>query len=632
MTQKVGGSLALHWQAWRPYVSPGPILTILREGYVLPLKSRVPLTDVPRAFRQGDPAILDPLVEDLVTKQAIEEVPLPRGPGFYSHVFAVEKSSGGHRLVINLRELNRHLNVPSFRMETNRSVLAALHASRWAVSLDLKDAYNHVLVHPKARPYLRFTHGQTVWQFRALPFGLSTAPFTFTWLMRPVLKEMRRRGIHVNAYLDDWILHHPSREVLQSQVPFTLDLLNSLGLQVNWAKSHLTPTQHLEYLGMEIDLERQLVLPTRAKCLSIQHDILGALPPAPPQPAKFWRRLLGQIGYISNFVPLGRLHTRPLTSFFQWDRNWHKAKKRPVNLRAEVLPHLQWWTDLPTLRQGITLAPPPPSMTLFTDASTSGWGAHLMGKMAQGSWTAQEQREHINILEMRAIANAVEAFQDILAQQTIVIASDNTTVLAYLRKQGGTKSQSLTNLSWHLLYRLEELGTAIRMRHIPGKRNVLADLLSRRDQVVHTEWTLSQEAFAWLYHQVPHPTLDAFANCLNHQLDRYWSPVQDPQAVAVDAMTQDWSQEQLYMFPPTPLIPAVLRKLSTQPHHAVTLLVPWREGAPWFPHLLRLLQQEHARTISFPALPGLLSQPLTGQEMHDVTGFALTACVLSEKH
>ena len=114
-------------------------------------------------------------------------------------------------------------------------------------------------------------------------------------------------------------------------------------------------------------------------------------------------------------------------------------------------------------------------------------------------------------------------------------------------------------------------------------------------------------------------------------MDRYWSPVPDPQALAWDAMAQDWSQEPLYMFPPTPLLPAILRKLKNQPHHAVTLLLPWREGAVWFPHLLSLLQEEGAKTIQLPALPGLLKQPLSGVEMHDAGSLSLTACVLSPK-
>ena len=54
------------------------------------------------------------------------------------------------------------------------------------VSIDLKDAYLQIPIHPASRKYLRFTAGGKTWQFRALCFGLSTAPQVFTRVMAPV--------------------------------------------------------------------------------------------------------------------------------------------------------------------------------------------------------------------------------------------------------------------------------------------------------------------------------------------------------------------------------------------------------------------------------------------------------------
>jgi len=43
---------------------------------------------------------------------------------------------------------------PSFQMETPRSVISAI---RWAISIDLKDAYFHIAILKSARKFLRFT-------------------------------------------------------------------------------------------------------------------------------------------------------------------------------------------------------------------------------------------------------------------------------------------------------------------------------------------------------------------------------------------------------------------------------------------------------------------------------------------
>lgn len=48
------------------------------------------------------------------------------------------------------------------------------------ISLDVQDAYFHILVHPDSRKYLRFVFEDQIFQFRALCFGLLTAPQVFT--------------------------------------------------------------------------------------------------------------------------------------------------------------------------------------------------------------------------------------------------------------------------------------------------------------------------------------------------------------------------------------------------------------------------------------------------------------------
>ena len=107
-----------------------------------------------------------------------------RRPGFYGRIFVVPKSSGGWRPVLDLSSLNRFLLVLHFRMETPRSIRDAMHPNDWAVSIDLKDAYFHILVHPADRKFLRFVWKDRVFQFKALPFGLAPAPWLFTKIAR----------------------------------------------------------------------------------------------------------------------------------------------------------------------------------------------------------------------------------------------------------------------------------------------------------------------------------------------------------------------------------------------------------------------------------------------------------------
>ena len=115
----------------------------------------------------------------MLAKGALE-IARDLGPGFYSRFFLVEKASGGWRPVINLSHLNEFVQLTRFKMETVASVLLSVREGDFLASLDLKDAYFQIPIHPSSRKLLRFTSEGTVYQFRALCFGLSTAPQVFT--------------------------------------------------------------------------------------------------------------------------------------------------------------------------------------------------------------------------------------------------------------------------------------------------------------------------------------------------------------------------------------------------------------------------------------------------------------------
>ncbi|KAK7113851.1 hypothetical protein V1264_000014 [Littorina saxatilis] len=91
-------------------------------------------------------------------------------------------------------------------METPASVREALRPSDWVTSIDLTDAYFHILMHRSDRKWLRFLWGDRVFQFRALPFGLSLAPWIFTMIVRQLCALVRQKGIRLRVYLDDWLI------------------------------------------------------------------------------------------------------------------------------------------------------------------------------------------------------------------------------------------------------------------------------------------------------------------------------------------------------------------------------------------------------------------------------------------
>ena len=85
------------------------------------------------------------------------------------------------------------------------------------------------------------------------------------------------------------------------------------------------------------------------------------------------------------------------------------------------------------------------STFLFTDASHFGCGAHLkqMRLSVHGHWREDKSQLRINILEMIAIHLALKKALQYIYHSCVMISTDNTTVVSYINKQGGTRSPNL---------------------------------------------------------------------------------------------------------------------------------------------------------------------------------------------
>ena len=140
--------------------------------------------------------------------------------------------------------------------------------------------------------------------------------------------------------------------------------------------------------------------------------------------------------------------------------------------------HLDWWQNPSNVMRGADLHPKDHSIQLFTDASNEGWGTHLDQSSTKGLWSDREKRLHINVLELKAVSLALRSFKDQCQNQTVLVATDNSTVVAYINKQGGTHSAERCALLWKIMTWCHHYH--ITLKAIPGCLNVMADLLSRR--------------------------------------------------------------------------------------------------------------------------------------------------------
>ena len=187
-------------------------------------------------------------------------------------------------------------------MKTQRDITTALHAGNWAVRIDLTDAYFHVPTHLKSRHLLRFALQMEdrlrVFQFRALPFGLTSAPRDFTMVILPVAKFVHLHGLH----LDDWILKHQGRSSLIQEIAWLRAVICKVGLVANEEKSQFVLTQRFVHIGVEYHLNVGLKTDNSIRQLQTVRVTT----------ARFWLSVQGILNSAVNAIPLGRLKLRPL--------------------------------------------------------------------------------------------------------------------------------------------------------------------------------------------------------------------------------------------------------------------------------------------------------------------------------
>ena len=146
-------------------------------------------------------------------------------------------------------------------METPETIRTSLQQGECVTSVD-QDAYFHIPIQEQWRKYLRLHVQGQMYHFKALPFGLSTAPMEFTVLAKEVKLIAIHKGIRIHQYIDDWLVRARSHHICLQRTQILVKICQDLGWLVNVEKSELEPKQVFDFVGYQFDLMSGRVRPT----------------------------------------------------------------------------------------------------------------------------------------------------------------------------------------------------------------------------------------------------------------------------------------------------------------------------------------------------------------------------------
>ena len=418
-----------------------------------------------------------------------------------------------------------------------------------------------------------------VWQ--VLPFGLSASPYFFCKTIRPVIEYLRLHGLRITSYVDDFILM--AQELcIQSHKVVLLDTLCKLGWAINYDKSSLQPEESKTYIGYKITTgDKPTLRIPNERIYKLRKDVKRILTHNTVN-ARMLARVAGQCISMAKAVLPAKLLLRNAYRLLASKTSWSDTLVLDMNTRKD----LEWWVQALSTWNGAPIQTRPIDLQMETDASMSGWGAHIKGtsQLAAGFWNDRLAQMPSNYRELMAVLMALKSF-NFHPGSSVQVLTDNVTTMAYINQLGGP-SPALSQLAKAVWLEAYDKELTLSAKHLQGILNVKADSLSRLPQ--HYEWQLHKGLFHYL-DQIwgPH-TIDRLATMSNSQLPKYNSRYADPYTGGVDALAQqDWGRHNNFVNPPFRLIARVLQVIETQVAQA-TLIAPRWPAQPCFQKLVTL--------------------------------------------
>jgi len=577
----VAGKISTCSEFWRNQLDASPfVLNIVDNGYYLPLKSEPPpfrARNNASSLRHRD--FVEESINKLLKNNCIGEtceVPYVCNPSTVAEGSKL-------RLVLDLKHVNEYLNVQKFKYENLSAVVKLFEKDYYFGTFDLKDGYFHIPIAKEHYRYLGFSwtfkDGTTkYYYYKVLPFGLASACYAFTKVMRPLVKRWRNLGIRCAIYLDDGIFGDSDFKNCSNISENIQKDLNSAGLTINSKKSILTPSKTGKWLGFLIDTEKESFSVPVEKVLKLKTLICLTLSKNFAT-AREISKIAGTIISMGIAIgPASRLFTRNFYKFVDDQELWDKKSI----LNEEVINELKFWKDNFDNFNGFRIKPNHlTTKVIYSDASNSGYGGYILQRLgnivSKGNFTEKQREKSSTYRELLAVRNILESFKEILANEAVIWHSDNYNVSRII--EVGSSKTDLQNLSIKIFETCVRNNIILQPSWIPREFNDIADSISKHKDT--DNWSIDNETFEFIESHYQSFTVDRFSDDLNAKVKNFNSEFHCPGTQGVNTFTENWENDFNWVCPPISLIAEALKHFSLCKAKGVLFVPEWRSSYFW---------------------------------------------------
>jgi hypothetical protein len=505
------------------------------------------------------------------------------------------------RLIHDCRFINLFVEKRHFTLERLSNYLKQLREGDKQIVIDITSAYHHVEIAARFRTLLGFWFEGRYYVYNCLPFGLAISAYVFCMFTAITAESLRRSNLTtaLMVYIDDFLASIGQQQD-KARAQAVVEQIRSFGWHLSEDKLDLRMGTCIKGLGfildtasMTVDLPeaRRVKLIATAKHISANHERLRA------------RVVCKLIGQIQSCQPawglVCRLRSRYLTLtvlpaarggdysiFVSISRKALEEVKRFENSVTQFKPQPMQ----PHFRAA--------NYILTCDASVRAVGA-IVTKSPEGNpsnghifreLNENERRWGSTLREMTGYEHAVTTLsrRQSLNGSMIEIVGDSQSAGIIFGKGGSqvvdeeTGELLITETLLRIFEVAEVAGFEVRFRWVRRSALQEADDLSKfKDRM---DFSLNPSAIRDMRAQFGPWDIDRFAAPHNTTCSRFNSLFDTANAEAVDALSQDWSEDINFVLPDFHAISKILDHIERCNARAILVVPEWPK-AHWWPRL-----------------------------------------------
>ncbi|UYV76496.1 K02A2.6-like [Cordylochernes scorpioides] len=418
-------------------------------------------------------------LEEMTRLGVIESVEEPTE--WCAGMVAVSKPGGKIRICVDLTKLNQYIRRENYPLPATEHILGQLGNACYFSKLDANSGFWQFGLAKESQKLTTFITPFGRFFFKRIPFGITSAPEIFQRKMTQLLGKIEG----VVCFMDDIVVYGSSLEEHNERVRQVLKKIQEEGMTLNPEKCQFG-VKTVKFLGHTLSSEG----------LFIDEEKLDAITKMEaPRSTKELKSFLGMVNYLGKFIPNLADKLQPLNSLLSTKNEWvwDEPQKKSFNLLKQEL----------VSRPNLALFDPSRTTIVSADASSFGLGGVLRQEQPDGSLkpiayvsrTLSETEKRYSQIEKEglAIVWTCDRLKDYVTGIKIHIETDHKPLIAIFT------SKSLEDMTPRLQrLKMRMMRYSYQISHIAGKKQIVADMLSRKPMSKPHKDELEEELSAYI--------------------------------------------------------------------------------------------------------------------------------------